>query len=308
MTSHTLTQRKKRTAAMPTASAPPPRQPQRLLSYAELAPWQQDNEYLLHGYRAESRSVSLCLRSWSYLHNESVNIYSHLVPAVFALFFEVASERGLFQRWYPEATGRDRFVLTFFLLSAALCLGTSAMYHTLLSHSEHVAHVWVRLDFLGIIALIEGFFVSGIYVAFYCEPRLQRIYWTMITTLGIFSAILIVNPRFQGRRWRSFRLLTFVTTGLSAFAPIAHGLKLFGWEEMFKQSGLPYYLFEGLLICIGAYCYNGHIPEKFRPGAFDIWGASHQLFHLLVVAAVGVHLAAIRSAFEFKYVNKTCAA
>ena len=66
----------------------------------------------------------------------------------------------------------------------------------------------------------------------------------------------MVNPKFQGRRWRTFRLSLFVATGLSAVAPIGHGVKLFGLDQMNKQSGLPYYLLEGFLLVVGAYFYN----------------------------------------------------
>ncbi|KAF8249207.1 hemolysin-III family protein [Wilcoxina mikolae CBS 423.85] len=230
-----------------------------LLSYHEISSWHQDNEFILSGYRAETNSTPECFASWGYLHNETVNIYSHLLPAIFSLFALVLSYH-LCLHTYPEATRGDRLALEYFLLTAAICLGTSALYHTLLNHSEEVASRWLRLDFLGIIVLIEGFFVSGVYVTFYCEPGLQKIYWTMILTLGIISATIIVHPKFQGRAWRTFRLSTFILTGLSAVAPITHGIKIFGWKQMNRQSGLPYYLLEGVLLLIGAFFYNvsGH--------------------------------------------------
>ncbi|RPB19327.1 mPR-like GPCR protein [Terfezia boudieri ATCC MYA-4762] len=281
-----------------------------LLSYKEIPPWHQDNDYILHGYRPISNSSLECLTSWSYLHNETVNIFSHLIPALLALAIALALEtvnRKFFLFYYPEATRGDIIAFTFYLLSASLCLGISTAYHTLMNHSELVSNLWLRMDFLGIIILIEGCFVSGIYVTFYCEPSLQRLYWGMIVTLGILTALVVVNPKCQGRRWRTFRLSLFVATGLSAVAPICHGLKLFGWDQMNKYSGLPYYLLEGLLLVVGAYFYNTRIPETFKPGAFDIWGSSHQIFHLLVVSAAAVHLYGIWSAFDYNYTQRRCA-
>ncbi|KAF8535796.1 hemolysin-III related-domain-containing protein [Trichophaea hybrida] len=247
-----------------------------------------------------------CFASWGYLHNETVNIYSHLLPAIFSLLALVLSYQQ-FLNTHPEATREDRLALEYFLLAAAICLGTSALYHTLLNHSEEVASRWLRLDFLGIIVLIEGFFVSGIYVTFYCEPRLQKIYWTMITTLGIISAIIIINPKFQGREWRTFRLSTFILTGLSALAPITHGIKIFGLQQMNRQSGLPYYLLEGVILLIGAFFYNSRVPESLAPRRFDIWGSSHQIFHVMVVGAVVVHLVGLGEAFGYNYTHRRCA-
>jgi predicted membrane channel-forming protein YqfA (hemolysin III family) len=31
-----------------------------------------------------------------------------------------------------------------------------------------------------------------------------------------------------------------------------------------------------------------HVPERWFPGKFDIWGQSHQLFHILVLIAAFV--------------------
>ncbi|KAF8421360.1 hemolysin-III channel protein Izh2 [Tirmania nivea] len=280
-----------------------------LLSYKEIPRWHQDNDYILHGYRPISNSALECFTSWSYLHNETVNIFSHLIPALFALVIALALESvstKLFLSYYPEAVRGDIIAFTIYLLSASLCLGISTAYHTLMNHSEMVSNLWLRMDFLGIIILIEGCFVSGIYMTFYCEPSLQRLYWGMIITLGILTAFVVVNPKFQGRQWRTFRLTLFVATGLSAVAPIGHGLKLFGLDQMNKQSGLPYYLFEGLHLVIGAYFYNARIPEAFKPGAFDIWGSSHQIFHLLVVSAATVHLYGIWSAYDYNYTQRRC--
>ena len=150
-----------------------------LLSYHEIPEWHQDNDYILHGYRPETNSTYACFASWLYLHNETVNIYTHLLPAVLFLVAE-GFIYHYFQASYPEATIGDRLIFAFFLLTAATCLGMSATYHTLMNHSVEVSNLWHRLDFVGIVVLTLGDFVSGIYMVFYCEPTLQRIYWTMV--------------------------------------------------------------------------------------------------------------------------------
>jgi adiponectin receptor len=48
------------------------------------------------------------------------------------------------------------------------------------------------------------------------------------------------------------------------------------------------------------------IPERFKPGRFDIVGCSHQIFHILVVLATAVHLIGILSAFDYNYHYRTC--
>jgi hypothetical protein len=65
----------------------------------------------------------------------------------------------------------------------------------------------------------------------------------------------MLSPKFQGLKWRTFRLLILVCTGLSGIAPIAHGIYMFGFPQMVLQSGLPYYLAEGGLFLLGAVVY-----------------------------------------------------
>lgn len=52
------------------------------------------------------------------------------------------------------------------------------------------------------------------------------------------------------------RLSTFVGTGLSAFAPIMHAVAIFPYAQLDKQSGLRYYLIEGVFMAIGATLYG----------------------------------------------------
>ena len=43
------------------------------------------------------------------------------------------------------------------------------------------------------------------------------------------------------------------------------------------------------------------IPERWYPGRFDLFGASHQLFHFAVVAAVIAHYLGVLKAFEYHH-------
>jgi len=274
-----------------------------LLSFDDIPEWYQDSKYILHGYRPESNSAHSCLASWIYLHNETVNIFSHLLPAIFFLAGE-----GLltwyFQAKYPNASIGDRLVFAFWLLSATVCMGLSATYHTLMNHSDSVGQLWLKFDFMGILVLTSGDFVSGVYIGFYCERKLQIIYWSMIGTLCCFSIFILLSPRFQGLRWRTFRTCVFIATALSGLVPVIHGMALFGVPRMARETGIPYYLAEGALLGIGVFFYATRIPECLKPGVFDIWGSSHQLFHIFVVLATAVHLVGILTAYEWHYYHK----
>ncbi|KAI1813688.1 mPR-like GPCR protein [Poronia punctata] len=278
----------------------------RLISYEELPSWHQDNPFIKHGYRPISNSTAACLRSWATLHNETLNIYTHLIPAVLALVIGEAWVLSYLRHQYANLGAGDYVIFAFLLSAMAACLGISSAYHTLMSHSQEVEARWLRLDFVGIIVLTLGSFVSGIYVEFWCEWTERKIYWSMIASLSVLSIVIMVAPYFQGRKWRTFRLAVFVVTGLSGLAPIIHGICKFGFAQMVKQSGLPYYLAEGGLFLIGAITYASRFPERLKPGTFDIWGSSHQIFHVLVVIATLVHLIGVLEAFDYNYHHRQC--
>lgn len=116
----------------------------------------------------------------------------------------------------------------------------------------------------------------------------------------------MVHPVYQSRQYRLFRLSLFILTGLSAFAPIVDASRIFPLEQLNKQSGLPFYYVEGTLVLIGALVYGMRFPEKLYPGHFDIWGSSHQLFHVLVVLATAVHLFGVLNALKWNHANRQC--
>lgn len=188
-----------------------------------------------------------------------------------------------------------------------ICMGFSMAYHTLMNHSKHVAEVWLKLDFLGIVVATLGDFVTAIYVAFYCEWKLQVGYWVMIITLTSTILIVLLHPKFQGPRWRTFRVCIFIGTGCSAFAPIIHAIVYFGWDYVVNGTGMPWYLGEGGFLILGAVIYSLRIPECYFPGKFDILGHSHQIFHILVVAASIMHLVGLLKAYEHEYYYPRCA-
>jgi adiponectin receptor len=61
----------------------------------------------------------------------------------------------------------------------------------------------------------------------------------------------VVGPWLQSNKWTWLRLVLFVLTGLSAFAPIIHGATIFPYSQLDKQTGLRYYYLEGVLMLAG---------------------------------------------------------
>ncbi|KAI1327716.1 mPR-like GPCR protein [Xylariaceae sp. FL0255] len=277
--------------------------PRRLLTWDEIPEWCRDDEFVRTGYRPISRSARKSFASLFYMHNETINILTHLLPAIASLLSGWYIVQSYLDQKYPDLKFSDYVVFGFFFLSATCCLGLSAAYHALCNHSFPVASLWLRVDLVGIVVLTLGDFVSGIYVGFWCEP-FESI--GLLGNVGTASIFIMLSPDFEGPKWRTFRVLTFVATGLSGFVPLAHGVYLFGIPQMMKQSDMPYYLVEGLFLILGALVYTTRVPERFSSGTFDKCGVSHQIFHVLVVLATITQVVGILSAFDYNYHHRVC--
>lgn len=153
----------------------------------EIDPWQRDNAYITSGYRAQSNSYAKSWASLLYIHNETVNIYTHLLGAILALVASVFLYNELQPR-YETASKEDVYVLGCFFAGAVACLGMSGTYHTISNHSHEVAVWGNKLDYLGIVFLIWGSFIPVLYYAFAEEPGLMKTYWTMVS-LSLFIQV-----------------------------------------------------------------------------------------------------------------------
>lgn len=150
-----------------------------LLLWDDLPHWRRDNAFILSGYRPIRASYLHSVLSLTHLHNESVNIWSHLLGAVAALAASLYLYLLIHSR-YESARKADVLVFGCFFGGAFLCLGMSATFHALLSHSEDAARWGNKLDYTGIVVLIVGSYVPPLYYGFFCKPQLLTCYLGLV--------------------------------------------------------------------------------------------------------------------------------
>ena len=275
----------------------------KILNWNDLAPWRRDihSKYISKGYRPTSTSFLVSFQSLLYIHNETVNIYTHLLPSLFTIPTAIRLHQILEPR-YKSASIADITVFTCFFLAAAFSFAMSATFHTISNHSLSVARIGNTFDYIGIIGLITGALIPTFYYEFYCAPVLQQLYWKMICTIGFGCiCVCLIIPCLNTNKWRLFRAAMFVSLGMSSAIPIVHGYLLYGIDNMSRQIGLRWFLFGGSLNILGAIIYAARFPERLRPGEFDILGSSHQIFHVLVVCAAVAHLTSLLNAFDYRH-------
>lgn len=268
-----------------------------LILWDDLPAWRRDNSYILTGYRQSRSSYAHSLGSLFYLHNESVNIWTHLLGAI--VFIGTAGYvYHVVQPRYETATVADVFVFACFFGGAVLCLGMSATFHTLSNHSEMVAKWGNKLDYTGIVALIVGSYFPALYYGFFCRPRLMTIYLNAICFLGLGCGLVSWIERFRTPTWRPYRTMMFVALGLSGVVPVMHGCMVYGIQGMEERMSLSLVVLHGAMYIFGAFLYAVRWPERSVPVVFDIWGSSHQIFHMFVIMAAVTHFYGMAKAFD----------
>ncbi|RZF44235.1 hypothetical protein LSTR_LSTR003875 [Laodelphax striatellus] len=253
--------------------------------FRNLPRWLQDNDYIHAGHRPPLPSFSACFRSIFRIHSETGNIWTHLLGCV--AFIGVAIY--FMSRPSEEVKLEEKLVFAAYFAGAIVCLGLSFAFHTVHCHSENVGKIFSKLDYCGIALLITGSFVPWLYYGFYCHFQSKVIYLSAVITLGISAMVVSLWDRFAEPSLRPLRAGVFAVFGLSGVVPAVHYALTEGWLNAVTQASLGWLVLMGCLYIIGAIFYALRVPERFFPGKCDIWFQSHQIFHVLVIAAAFVH-------------------
>ncbi|KAL4319704.1 hypothetical protein GQ457_18G004340 [Hibiscus cannabinus] len=195
----------------------------------------------------------------------------------------------------------------FIFLSGAMgCLVCSSVSHLFACHSRRFNLFFWRLDYAGISLMIVCSFFAPIYYAFFCHPYSCFFYLASISVLGVLAIITLLSPTLSEPRYRSFRAYLFLAMGFSGVIPAAHAISLhWGHPHIFVAFGYEFVM--AFLYAAGAAVYTSRIPERWKPGAFDIAGHSHQIFHVFVVLAALAHCVATLVIMDFRRESATCA-
>ncbi|MCJ1280456.1 hypothetical protein MMC21_008284 [Puttea exsequens] len=284
----------RRTAASKSVRSPPrkPITKTHLQTWDDIPYWQQDNEFILSGYRPASGSFIRSYQSLVYANNETVNIYSHIVGAALFLLLPVLY-------YNPAASIADVVVFSTFYYGVATCFFLSSTYHIIANHSPDVQRLGNQLDYLGIVILMWGSTIPSIYYGFYCDPKLQKAYWANVSVLASLCVIATLHPRFRHPALRPYRAAMYAALGLSAVVFVVHGLLLHGWARQKMRMSLDCMGVMALFNLVGAAIYAARVPEKWQPLRYDIYGNSHQILHVAVVLAGLAHMVGLLRAFKY---------
>uniref|UniRef100_A0A1D1YQ95 ADIPOR-like receptor CG5315 n=1 Tax=Anthurium amnicola TaxID=1678845 RepID=A0A1D1YQ95_9ARAE len=168
------------------------------------------------------------------------------------------------------------------------CLLTSSLCHLLCCHTRRLNLLLARLDYVGITAMIVASFFPPIFYIFQCDPHWQLLYLAAISAMGAFTAATLFAPHLSTAPFRAFRAILFSGMALSGIVPAVHAAVV-NWADPQRPVTLAWEAAMALSYIAGTLFYVGRVPERWRPGLFDLAGHSHQVFHLFVIAGALAH-------------------
>lgn len=155
------------------------------------------------------------------------------------------------------------------------------------------------MDYVGIAVMIITSFFPPIFYIFQCTPVWQLVYLTGISVMGVFTIVTLLTPAFSTGKFRAFRAMLFVAMGLFGLVPAVHAVVV-NWNEAKRNVTLAYESVMALSYLTGTAFYVTRIPERWKPGFFDLAGHSHQIFHVFVILGALAHYGAALVFLEFR--------
>lgn len=255
-----------------------------------------------HGYRLGFSATELLL-SFLTWHNETVNIWSHVAPALFFAYVGATRAVGaaapgadvsraplwaeyLFSHGRPldEALEAEMVSagLTFYAACAVtMFLLSGAVYHGFASLSRPHHNLFLKLDLIGIAVMFAGSYTPAVLMGFRCARVARASYLTLaLATLvtGILAGLRVI-PENWGTP-------VFIALGAVGLVPAGHWLVVAPPHLLGKLGGflLLYFALYGA----GVLFYVTRFPERSFPqhaGTLSYIGHSHNFWHLFVFLA-----------------------
>ena len=252
---------------------------------ASQVPLQFREPYILTGYRPPYQKWSFYLKSVFRIHNETLNIWSHLVGAAYLtwMLIRLCQQHDV----YNDVTSWPVVACNMGFL---MCCLLSTTCHIFASRSEVDHHFFYQLDYIGIALSLQGssigvFFLSGAN-SFY-ETQGHLLLW-----LGWLLSVNVIICCNIGRfcykrpyppRKAAWNICSSFLSGIVQMLPVAHRIYVGLTSQNYDDLDVFTVVISACFYILGNVIFGAKVPERCCPGMFDIYGHSHTFFHIFIV-------------------------
>eukprot|EP00066_Takifugu_rubripes_P018793 XP_011608059.1 PREDICTED: membrane progestin receptor beta-like [Takifugu rubripes] len=250
--------------------------------------------FIVSGYRPVGQRWRCYVLSLFQVHNETINVWSHLLAAVCVairfMVFAVLQGGGVlgFKLQGPEGQGLSVDVsslpLVLHHLSTVTYLSCSAAAHLLQPRSEPARRSLVLVDRVGVAIYQYGCAVALCLYSVdtaWTQSMLGQVYLPAAALLAWCSGTICPCAQlcFQHRRLCHMvcQVLLVGVAHVWVIVPVVYRLATCWWSN----SAAPLHILQVVLFLLSA-LFSGPVPECFFPGHCDIVGQGHQIFHVLL--------------------------
>lgn len=240
--------------------------------------------FIFSGYRNPRSSPKQCLMSIFGANNETLNFWTHFLPAMYYWYL-------LYSFWDELRFGSDHFSWPMLVYLLCVCLFpiTSAVAHIFNTMSDSARHVCFFFDYSSLSIYSLGTAIA--YKAYVFDTKLidsifADLYLYLATLFGVVCIVLSCQTRFmqQGILKKMYRTAAFAIPYTFDSVPLFYRIAYCSPEDC-TSDALQLHFRQFMFASAAAFFYLSHYPERFWPGKFDILGHSHQIFHIFSVLA-----------------------
>jgi len=234
------------------------------------------NSAIHRGYRSRLSWASAAASVFS-LHNETANIWTHLIGVFMTIFLGI----------HLHMTSPNLFIapVYIFLVCAFVCFTTSSIYHIFIPVSRHYFPFFISLDYLGVTMMIAGCSLPHTIYAHMCRPYLVASYITLICVSTLATIFITMNPIFRTEAWAKARVALFIMFGIVCLIPLLHMILSDNTSDIRTISKLIWAVAGSNLL--GAFFYASRFPESLAPGRYDFFN-SHTIMHIFILIAAAI--------------------
>lgn len=282
-----------------------------LLSYDKLPLWMQNNHYIQKHYLPPTNSSLICFKNMFKIHNQTLTCWSQLFAAIFFFHrfillvlsnFDAVSDQ-VKTNWPNDTTYLEKFLIIIcWPLSCSYFFLISTIYNSLTSHTIRYKKTW-RYLVCGFIFMIGTCLVSWNYFYLDCWKILQARYLAVIVTIvfllmfiNFFSEKFSIKKKIFKKdfefsleesksKLNSVLSIILVITAILPFIHIGYMKKqeIPTWGQNFRLAEMKNMVKMVFCYGIGLLLFHKRWPESKKPGKFDLFFHSNQLFYFGVV-------------------------
>jgi adiponectin receptor len=242
--------------------------------------------------RHNASSYSVCFTSLLSLHAETVNIWSHLLGAIW--FYATAAQ---FAATWDGLPTPDAAVIFMYLTAVALCFSCSTIYHVLVSHVHRER--WQCIDHFGIIGFVWASSTSFVFFAFRDKRSVRHTYIVLLSFVAIVGLICLAYIQAPSARTRQERVAIHLFCGGLATVPSFHYWHTY--RALNRETGLLR-AFWTLVIAntIGGGIYTTKLLDHAIGDKIGMPDISHHIMHGAAIYAAWEYQLGLLSAYRIE--------